>query len=205
MGATVRGRDTHTPSVRGWIFGPTLVELEQLVESGEARLDELSAALESADLALVGQKLEPDSWYPVASLGRIAAFLDRRCGRRRREDVIEQGRRRFAAVSGSGEYLELAPRVEDWGGRFGFFALTVWSSLYNFMRWRLEDASRPGVYVVHVREASALPEPERLRLQGFIEAHTAYATGGPAQVSAERPATSELHFHVIADRFRPRD
>jgi hypothetical protein len=196
------GQDVQVPAVKGTLFAAAIEELDTLLEEGRVCRDELEVRLEAEDLEHVGSKPEPDAWYAIASYARLREIADDKRARRRREDLVEQGRRVFKVLSGRGEYQEIASRIEDWGGRFGFFGITIWSSFYNFMRWEFEETGRPGIFEVIVSEARELPESERYRIQGFIEAHTRFATGGPASVSSERTTPAQIVFNVIAERFR---
>jgi len=196
------GHDVQVPAVKGALFAAAIEELETLLEEGRVCRDELEVRLEAQDLEHIGSKPEPDAWYPISSYARLREIADDKRARRRREDLVEQGRRAFDVLSGRGEYQEIASRIEDWGGRFGFFGITIWSSFYNFMRWEFEETGRPGIFEVIVSEARELPESERYRIQGFIEAHTRFATGGPASVSSERTTSAQIVFSVIAERFR---
>jgi hypothetical protein len=196
------GQDVQVPAVKGTLFAAAIEELDTLLEAGRVCRDELEVRLEAEDLEHVGSKPEPDAWYAIASYARLREIADDKRARRRREDLVEQGRRAFKVLSGRGEYQEIASRIEDWGGRFGFFGITIWSSFYNFMRWEFEETGRPGIFEVIVSEARELPESERYRIQGFIEAHTRFATGGPASVSSERTTPAQIVFNVIAERFR---
>ena len=196
------GHDVQVPAVKGTLFAAAIEELEALLEEGRVCRDELEVRLEAEDLEHVGSKPEPDAWYAIASYARLRDVADDKRARRRREDLVEQGRRVFSVLSGRGEYQEIASRIEDWGGRFGFFGITIWSSFYNFMRWEFEETGRPGFFEVIVSEARELPESERYRIQGFIEAHTRFATGGPASVSSERTTSTQIVFSVVAERFR---
>jgi hypothetical protein len=190
------------PSVQGRLLAGPVGEIERLLERGEAPREELHVRLQADDLAILETKVEPGRWYSIDSYRRISDWADDKVGRRRREDHVEQGRQCFERLSGSGEYQELASRIEDWGGKFGFFGITVWSSFYNFMRWELEESDRAGCFDITVSGTRPLPDTERFRLQGFIEAHTSFATSGPAHVSSERPTPGTVVFHIVAERFR---
>ena len=196
------GAEPREPAVRGILFQPVFAELETELEHGRIRRAALETRLERPELDILDTKLDPARWYPMASFERIASAIDDELARRRRQDWIEQGRLRFVVLSGHGEYQELASRIEDWGGRFGIFGITVWSSFYNFMRWKLEPGERPGLFDVNISGARDLPERERFRLQGFIEAHTSFATSGPAHVSSDRPTPGAVVVRVMAERFR---
>lgn len=196
------GRDAQVAAVKGTLFAAAVEELDALLAEGLICRDELEVRLEPEDLEHIGEKPEPDAWYPVAIYARMRELADDKRARRRREDLVEQGRRAFEVLSGRGEYQEIASRIEDWGGRFGFFGITIWSSFYNFMRWEFEETGRPGIFEVIVSEARDLPETERYRIQGFIEAHTRFATGGPASVTSERTTPGQVVYNIIAERFR---
>ena len=193
---------TREPAIRGTLFGGAIEEIDALLADGSVCRDELEVRLHSADLRYLGEKVELDAWFPLASYARLRELVDDKRGRRRREDLIEQGRRIFEGLSGRGEYQELASRIEDWGGKFGLFSITVWSAFYNFMRWELEETGRAGIFDIVVSEARELPESERFRIQGFIEEHTRFATSGPASVTSERPHPARIIYSIVADRFR---
>lgn len=63
----------------GRIKGAALVggmeELKRLREEGRLSVEQLETALDAEDLRLLGSKVDPAAWYPVAIADRVALLL----------------------------------------------------------------------------------------------------------------------------------
>lgn len=171
----------------------------RLRSSGHLHKDELSAALQAADLSLLDRKLVANDWYDLGSFTRLAAFSDNRLGRRRREDWIELGRKRGRQLAASEEFKQLLLPLENWERTFGFFAMTLWSSFYNFLKWELEPGTRAGSYMFEISGARELPERERFRLQGFAAHCAETLTRAVIHVSGDRPTPGRIVLKLIAE------
>lgn len=190
------------PGVKGYLVIPLIEELERLRISGHLREEELSASLQTEDLSLFDRKLISDDWYDLGSFSRLAAFSDDRFGHRRREDWIQLGRKRCRDLATSEEFrLQLMP-LENWERTFGFFAMTLWSSFYNFLKWELDPGTRTGAYLFEISGAHKLPERERFRLQGFATRSAETVTRAAIHVSSERPTPGRIILNLIAETDR---
>ena len=186
------------PSIKGTAYLSAHADVNALVARGAIPRDALEVALEAEDLRLLGEKVMPSAWYPIASYHRLLQVL---CDKEAKGDVtgylIARGEKAGERIAGTGIYQQLDTNVETLGVRTGRIVVTVAGLIYNFTRWQFErEGATVGHFSIRVEEATDFPEAARFTTQGFIQYTSTRIVGRPMVATSERPLPSRILFHV---------
>jgi hypothetical protein len=205
------GPAVGVPSIKGTAFQSVVEDLCALVAAGRIRGPELAARLAAEDLRILGEKVLPGSWYPLATYRRMTELLMEVEGGGRPEYVVRRGARAAERLFAAGLYLQLErgeeigankrKRGEGWSEREGNLVSSLAGAIFNTSRWRFKvDPSEPATHRIEVSEAEDLPEVSRLAAQGFIEYTATRLSGSPIRVTSERSGPSRIVFTLRLGR-----
>jgi hypothetical protein len=183
------------PSIKGTAFQAVPQDLLGLVESGGLSREELETRLEALDLELLEAKIQPASWYPIATYARMVELLAD-CGapNERERYCVERGRRAAQRLADAGIYQQLHASSEQLGARIGHFSITLGQQMYSFGRWRYEPGREVGGFGIELEDVADLPEVARWATQGFIELAASRIAGFPMRVESERAQRDRVVF-----------
>jgi hypothetical protein len=197
-------------SVKGAIFGSAAEEVRRLRDTGAVSPERLEVALDARALALLDEKLNPASWYPMASYGRLLALLGEIEGHGRDDYFRDRGRANAQRLMDAGLYQQLA-FIERWSEQIRPSAvseekvvasfvknltlvISMARSIYNVGDWQVEaDPDYRGRVRVVVSSAEDYTEPMRLAAEGFLS-HAARRK--PDLYVSERPSRARIVFRT---------
>jgi len=193
------------PSIKGSAFQSVVEDVQGLVAAGRVSEAELEARLHAEDLRILGEKVLPGLWYPLATYRRLTEILLAVEGGGKPEYVVRRGARAAERLFAAGLYLQLErgaeigaekrARGEGWTAREGNLVASLAGAIFNVSRWRFTvDPDEPAVHRIEASEAAELPEVSRLAAQGFVEYTASRLSGAPVRVSSERPARGRIVF-----------
>jgi len=175
------------PSIKGTIFGAVAEEIQALRESGRISEDELGAALESADIALLERKTLPASWYPMSTYARYLDLLCRIEGRGAPAYYETRGHMSARRLMEAGMYAQLdlldsiASQTSASDSAAEQAALRAYrkqltivislaGSIYNVGQWKVvDDPEHPGRVSIEIRDAGAYSEGMVRAIVGFLD------------------------------------
>jgi hypothetical protein len=208
------------PSIKGTIFGPVAEEIQALHESGRLGEDELAAALEAKDIALLDAKTTVASWYPIETYARYLDLLCRLEGGGSPRYFEKRGNMSARRLMDAGLYtqLDLLGSIADEPVRIGEDAerralrayrsklavvLSLAGSIYNVGRWKvIEDEQHPGRAAIEIREASAYSDGMAGAIVGFLD-ECARAVSRKIQklYRFERPDRDRIVIRMLRDLY----
>jgi len=175
------------PSIKGTIFGPVAEEIHALRESGRISEDELAAALEAKDIALLEAKTVASAWYPIDTYARYLELLCRLEGGGKPAYFERRGSMSARRLMDAGLYsqLDLLGSITDEPERVGEDArqrarrayrskltvvISLAGSIYNVGRWKvIDDAKHPERVAIEIREADAYSDGMAGAIVGFLD------------------------------------
>ena len=199
------------PSIKGTAFQAVVADLARLVQAGRVAREVVETRLEADDLRLLGDKILPGLWYPLASYRRMTELLWQVEGRRDPAYLLARGARAAERLFEAGLYQQMMrgeqigaqhrERGEGWSEFDGNLMTSLAGAIFNVSRWRYRrHPEDPNVNRIEVSEAADLPEVSRLAAQGFIEYTAARLTGADVRVTSERPAPDRIVFTLRSPR-----
>jgi len=180
-------------SIKGVAIQPIVQLARELLESGQISREQLEARLESSDLRLLDEKVEPTLWYPIAAAPRIETFVAETLGRDVAEMMREIGvaaAKRTLNQTGTRNLIEGA---RSHGERMGHIVAGLGKLIVNFGEWRFEGDPF-GEFRLDATEVEPFPETTRHATEGFIEVLAKELTGRDAAASSQRPTPSHIIF-----------
>jgi hypothetical protein len=170
------------PSVKGSVFSSVVEDVLKSIEKGAVRKDQLGRWLRPEDLALLDEKINVATWYPISAYARMGELLRDVEGGGNNEYLRQLGRQTARRLLDAGfysqlEYLHRAEIGRANGDRARFEAFgrdlrlltTISASILSFSRWAMKpDPERPLQYLIEVSEAKDFPEVLCWRSEGFI-------------------------------------
>ena len=183
--------------VKGTAIASVIDDVNRLVAEHRIASDALEARLEAEDLALLEEKILPSSWYSLESYGRLSKLLLDVEGCGSLEYLVERGRRAAERLRSAGLYAQLSADRTQWGSRVGQMMIPLGPTIYRDTVWRIDLSVEDGVvtFAIEVDVPASFPDPCRYQTQGFIEHAALHASGGPVQVTSERPTATRMLFH----------
>lgn len=175
------------PSVKGTIFGAVAEEIQALRESGRISEDQLAAALESQDIAILETKTLPASWYPMATYARYLDLLCRVEGRGAPAYYEKRGHMSARRLMDAGMYAQLAlldsiatdNAAEDAAAEQAALrtyrkqltvVISLAGSIYNVGQWKVvDDPEHPGRVSIEIRDAGAYSDGMVRAIVGFLD------------------------------------
>jgi hypothetical protein len=191
------------PSIKGTAFISAVTDLQELVQSGRLRREQLELRLRPEDVEIIDSKILPGDWYPIESYGRVLELLGEVDGGGASYH-IRRGRRTAERLLKSGIYRQLDRAVEqraekDRASLIGIM-LTVGRTLYNFGSWEiLRDQSSERVLRFELRQMAALPENARITIQGFVEWAAEHILERRTRVESRRAQGDRILFDIHID------
>jgi hypothetical protein len=185
------------PSIKGLAIVSIVDDVKRLVQEGRISEAQLEAALEPADLRILGQAVQASQWYPTASYARLGALLDEVEGGGRADYFVGRGARAAERLFAAGVYSQLERVDRRAAEREGGSPLTghdirvtlsLWKAMFNFTAWDYAaDPENPRAFTVQVTSADEFPEVLRLAAQGFLEYGFSRLAKAPIAVTSARP------------------
>ena len=183
------------PSIKG-------IAITQLIEdvrgfrdrSLEGRHD-VEACVNAAGLALLDEKIEPATWYPIEAYQSLTRFLWEREG----HGSVEYLRRRGAAsaerVLDAGIYQQIEFLRERYGtsdranlARDLKLVVTLQGAFFNFTTWQAaSDPDHADRLQIEIRDAEHFPEEICHATAGFVTQIAAQVRASGLQWYPERP------------------
>jgi hypothetical protein len=191
------------PSIKGTAFVSAVTDLQELLDSGRLRREQLELRLRREDLEILDSKILPGDWYPIDSYGRIIDLMGEVDGGGA-DYHLQRGRRAAERLLKSGIYRQLDRAVEqraekDRASLIGIM-LTVGRTLYNFGSWEiLRDQSSDRVLRFELRQMGALPENARITIQGFVEWAADHILDRRTRVDSRRAQGERILFDIHID------
>lgn len=183
------------PCIRAHGFQSAAEELHELLAQGRLDWHCLETRLAAPELELLEAKLDPDTWVPIESYGRVLdlmagavpgdrAAFHRARGMRAGERLVGlEDDPSEAGDSGGGPMRVLAPAQQVVGSQ---------RDLYNFMRWYVVPGNRPDSFLIRLEEAAALPLAAQLALEGLVAYAAAYVLDARFVVRSRRPVPDRV-------------
>jgi len=193
------------PSTKGLLLISAVVGLRRSLESEAHSSEGLGVALEPEDLALLEQKLEPTSWYPVATLGRMNELLAKLAGGDREDALREMGAVAAESVRDTGTYSQMdyedgvlaeASALELRG--FSRQTSTLHEMFFNYGTVRVVS-DEAGQIRIHYEGMADHPDSIRLTSEGYTGAMATRALGRSCRVESEDVARDSYTFRFIVD------
>jgi hypothetical protein len=188
------------PSIKGTAFVAAVSDLQEMIDSGRLRREQLELRLRPEDVEIIDSKILPGDWYPIESYGRILELLGEVDGGGAAFH-IRRGRRTAERLLKSGIYRQLDRAVEqrEEKDRASLIAimLTVGRTLYNFGSWEiLREQSSDRVLRFELRQMAALPENARITIQGFVEWAAEHILQRRTRVESRRAHGDRILFDI---------
>lgn len=203
------------PSIKGSAFQSVVEDLQGMLSSGRIERAWLEARVAAEDLRILGDKVLPGEWYPLASYRRLTEILVEVDGGDRPDYVVRRGGRAAERLFAAGLYLQLERGQqigarkrklgEGWTEREGNLIASIAGAIFNVSEWRFRvDPADSSIHRIEVNGAQDLPEVSRLAAQGFIEYTASRLAGRPLRVTSERVGRDFIVFTLRQGRIPPR-
>lgn len=197
---------SSVPEVKGIILAGVVEDLVRLREQGGLGAGEPEGRLESEDLALLEEKVDPTRWYSVASYERMVELLFDVEGHRDPAYLQRRGMASAQRLIAAGVYQQLnalesaavAESQAEFARRVRLTA-SLQGAMLRLGDWHvLDDPDHPGRVMIEVMEAAAFPEVLRIALEGFLTA-ASQVRGSRIRWASERPDADRIRFRMDRD------
>jgi hypothetical protein len=178
------------PCAKGTLLKGVVVEAKARLESGDLTQADLDRILKPEDLKHFEDEPLISNWYPIDTYARVCELLVVGDRLPRREALLELGRRSAQRIVQLGLYSQVDARTEGrWEDRVGRVLVSLFPVFFNFSKWEWIPPSdaKLAQFTIVIREAEAMPETVRLRMQGFVEYLATRACGAPVTLTADFP------------------
>ena len=185
------------PSIKGAAFSSASADLLRLVDEGRLSETELEVRLSAEAVALLREKIQPASWYPIALYCEFAetlAFAEAdgdRIGYWR-----GRGARTAERLCDTGLYQQLYATRDQWGASVGRIIMSIHSAIYNFTEWHYV-AKVDGGFEIHLTRAEDFPNVARHVTHGFIDFMAQKTSPIPLRVTSARPTEDRVAFRGV--------
>lgn len=192
------------PSVKGLLLVSSVDAINQAIATGRIEREEVELALDPRDLELLDAKLEPMSWYPVASLGRMTELVARMTGGDRVATLRQIGERAAESVREQGIYSQMSfdeGAVRNATTRelksFARQTATIHNMFFNFGAPRVEVEESSDTLLIHYEDMTGYPEATRLTSEGFTAAMATRALGVRCRIECENVREDGFTFRFV--------
>ena len=199
---------TSEPCIKGSALSSVVEDVRALCDSGRISAEHLEVALEPADIAVLGSKIQPALWYPIQSYARLTRLLLDVAGRGDPQYVVDRGARAAQRLWESGLYVQLehgeekAAKARRTGGvmseRDARMITTLSGAIFNFTRWSYRAGAPDSV--IEVSEAADWPEVSVWAARGFLEYVVSRLRRVETRVEATRVAPDRVEFQFRVQR-----
>ncbi len=193
------------PSIKGLLMTALVTDIERLREAGSVSDDQLGAVLAREDLALLEEKPNPGSWYPIESYTRMSRLLLTTEGKGRPDYLFERGIAAAKRLAATGLYQQLDFLRDRFNSetaaayRNGLkLVMSMQAALLNFGRWEvIDDPDHVDRLAIRVSEASAFPEELAYATAGFMCGLGEAARGVSVRWKWERSSSDLVLFRML--------
>jgi hypothetical protein len=184
-----------TPSLKGISLQIAIDRLNRHVDSGKLTREKMEERLLPEDFEILGKRIAPTLWYPLANYERIVTLIQEVEGGVGDRFWVKFGEDTARETLGSKAIQVLIMGAKKFGDRAGIPLVKLGSLFFNFSEWQFEGDDLEH-FTITISEAGPMPEIVRHAVQGFIQHIVEEFTGKPVNVTGERPRRDKIVFRA---------